>query len=47
MGIGHRVPSISGRYFADCNIAQERADGSDLETAKKLWAASEEIVARL
>lgn len=39
--------SVSGRYFADCNVAQERADGSDLETAKKLWAASEEIVARL
>lgn len=39
--------AISGRYFADCNVATERADGSDLATAKKLWAVSEEIVARL
>jgi WW domain-containing oxidoreductase len=38
---------ISGRYFADCNVATERKDGSDLETAKKLWAVSEELVARL
>lgn len=38
---------ISGRYFADCNVATERKDGSDLETAKKLWAVSEEIVARI
>jgi WW domain-containing oxidoreductase len=39
--------AISGRYFADCNVAAERADGSDLETAKKLWTVSEELVARL
>jgi NAD(P)-dependent dehydrogenase (short-subunit alcohol dehydrogenase family) len=39
--------SISGRYFADCNVATERKDGSDLETAKKLWTVSEELVARL
>jgi NAD(P)-dependent dehydrogenase (short-subunit alcohol dehydrogenase family) len=39
--------TISGRYLADCNIAVPRADGSDSETAKKLWEASEAIVARL
>lgn len=39
--------TISGRYFADCNVATERAEGSDLETAKKLWTVSEELVARL
>ncbi|MBK5255420.1 MAG: SDR family oxidoreductase [Vicinamibacteria bacterium] len=39
--------AISGKFFADCNVTEPRADGSDAETAKKLWAASEEIVARL
>jgi WW domain-containing oxidoreductase len=39
--------AISGKYFADCNVAEPRADGTDAETAKKLWAVSEEIVARL
>jgi WW domain-containing oxidoreductase len=39
--------AFSGRYFADCNVARERKDGSDLDTAQKLWTVSEEIVARL
>ncbi len=38
---------VSGRYFADCNVAEPRADGSDAATATRLWAVSEEIVARL
>jgi NAD(P)-dependent dehydrogenase (short-subunit alcohol dehydrogenase family) len=38
---------VSGRYFADCNIAGYRKDGSDAETAKKLWAVTGELVARL
>ncbi len=42
-----KTTNISGRFFADCNLATERADGSDLETAKKLWAVSEEIAARV
>ena len=36
---------ISGRYFADCNVATERADGSDMATAERLWQASEAIAA--
>lgn len=36
--------SISGRYFADCNVASERQEGSDLETAKKLWTVSSEFL---
>ncbi len=39
--------TVSGRYFADCNVAEPRKEGSDAATAKKLWEASEEIVARL
>jgi NAD(P)-dependent dehydrogenase (short-subunit alcohol dehydrogenase family) len=39
--------TVSGTYFADCNVARHRKDGTDAETGKKLWAASEEIVARL
>lgn len=38
---------VSGKYFADCNVADPRKDGTDAETAKKLWTASEEIVARV
>ena len=38
---------VSGQYFADCNVATPRADGSDAATAGKLWTVSEEIVARL
>lgn len=39
--------TVSGRFFADCNVKKPRADGSDAQTAKKLWQVSEEIVARL
>lgn len=39
--------SISGAYFADCNVAKPRADAEDPALAKKLWQRSEEIVAAL
>jgi WW domain-containing oxidoreductase len=42
-----KVAGISGEYFADCNVATPRADATDAELAKKLWAKSEEIVAGL
>ncbi|MCA9636832.1 MAG: SDR family oxidoreductase [Myxococcales bacterium] len=38
---------ISGRYFADCNVAKPRPDTEDPELAQRLWAATEAIVARL
>jgi WW domain-containing oxidoreductase len=41
------VDGVSGEYFADCNVATPRADATDAELAKKLWAKSEEIVAAL
>jgi len=47
VGVHPAAATISGRFFADCNVAEERQDGSDLETAKKLWTVSEEFVARL
>ena len=39
--------SLSGEYFADCNVAKPRADANDAELAKKLWEVSEKIVAEL
>jgi WW domain-containing oxidoreductase len=37
---------ISGQYFDDCNIAVPRADGTDADTARRLWDVSEEIAAK-
>lgn len=39
--------AISGRYWVDSNVAEPRADGTDLATAARLWSVTEEIVARL
>jgi NAD(P)-dependent dehydrogenase (short-subunit alcohol dehydrogenase family) len=41
------LAGVSGEYFADCNIAKSRRDSSDPELAKKLWDASEKIVAQV
>lgn len=41
------VGSVSGTYFADCNIAKPRKDAEDPALATKLWEVSEQIVARL
>ena len=41
------LASVSGEYFADCNIAKARPDGSDDATAERLWTVTEEIVAGL
>ena len=39
--------TITGEYWADCNVAKSRADGRDAAIAKQLWQRSEEIVAAL
>jgi WW domain-containing oxidoreductase len=36
--------SISGAYFADCNVTTSRADADDVAMAKRLWDVSEQIV---
>lgn len=41
------VASVSGEYFADCNIAKSSRYSRDAELAEKLWQKSEEIVAGL
>jgi NAD(P)-dependent dehydrogenase (short-subunit alcohol dehydrogenase family) len=41
------VATISGAYFADCNVAKCRPDANDAGLAKRLWEVSEEIVARV
>lgn len=37
------LAAVSGKYFADCNVAAPRADAEDPATAKRLWEVSEEI----
>lgn len=39
--------TISGEYFADCNLAKARADADDAVMAQRLWSVSEKIVAEL
>ena len=41
------LAGVSGRYFADCNLATPRADADDQALARKLWETSERIVAKL
>lgn len=42
-----KAAGVSGKYFADCNVAQSRADADDAVLAKKLWDVSEQLVAGL
>jgi WW domain-containing oxidoreductase len=37
------LASVSGKYFADCNLANPRPDAEDPATAKILWKISEQI----
>jgi WW domain-containing oxidoreductase len=39
--------TVSGKYFADCNLQAPRADALDAELARRLWSTSEEVVAKL
>lgn len=39
------LEGVSGRYFADCNIAKSTRFGRDEKLAAKLWQESEEILA--
>lgn len=39
--------SISGKYFADCNVAKSRPDADNADVAAKLWKVSEEIAAEV
>ena len=41
------LAGVTGKYFSNCNVAATRRDGTDEATAKKLWAVTEEIVAKL
>jgi len=37
------LASTTGQYFADCNVAQARADTDDVKLAERLWEVSERI----
>jgi len=39
--------TTSGEYWADCNIARARRDAYDPDLARRLWDATEAIVARV
>lgn len=41
------LATVSGEYFADCNVAKARADADDAALAKKLWDVTEQLVAAL
>jgi WW domain-containing oxidoreductase len=41
------LAGTSGAYLADCNVATPRADADDPALARRLWAVTEEVVARL
>ncbi len=37
------LATVSGKYFADCNVTAPRADAEDEATARKLWELSERV----
>jgi WW domain-containing oxidoreductase len=37
------LATVSGKFFADCNIKAPRPDAEDPDTARKLWDVSEKI----
>lgn len=39
------LATVTGEYFADCNVAKPRADANDAALAARLWKVSEEIAA--
>ena len=41
------LASVSGQYFADCNIAEPRADAGDPLLARRIWDVSEKIAMAL
>ena len=41
------VAGVTGEYWADCNPKKSSRNGRDMALAEKLWAKTEEIVARL
>lgn len=42
-----KAAGITGKYWADVNVAKPRNDAEDAAVAKKLWEVSESIVAKL
>ena len=39
--------TVSGEYWADCNVSQSSRQGADDAMAERLWTVSEEIAARV
>jgi WW domain-containing oxidoreductase len=47
VAVSAATAGASGKYFADCNVAQPRPDAEDAALAAKLWEASEKIAAEV
>jgi WW domain-containing oxidoreductase len=47
VAVNPKAATISGEYWADCNVAKARAEADDPALAAKLWEVSEKIVAGL
>ncbi len=47
VAVNPATAEVSGKYFADCNVAASRADADDAALAKELWEVSEKIVAEV
>jgi WW domain-containing oxidoreductase len=41
------LAGVSGRYFADCNVARPSAAAQDAGLAERLWDVSERIVSEV
>ena len=39
--------SITGEYFADCNVSSSTRQGRDMDLAERLWEESERIIERV
>jgi WW domain-containing oxidoreductase len=45
VAVNPNAASCNGQYFADCNVAQPRAEAEDAALASRLWELSEHIAA--
>lgn len=47
LATSQNIASDSGNFFADCNPKKTRRDAENIQTAKKLWEISEEIITKV
>jgi WW domain-containing oxidoreductase len=47
VAVNPAAASLSGEYFADCNVSRPRSDANDHDLAARLWNVSEKIAERI